>query len=162
VPDGEPLPPEPSQEIAATQQALAGLLGHAPPTGPNGWSLTPTPKGWPRSVARLDDEDVEGFVLVARRSSYRVPVEILVEFADGEREIVVWDGQADHHRFDFPGRRVERAIVDPRSILMIEPRKLDNARWADDKTDKPDEPLSDWVGDIGEAANLAALGGLGI
>jgi hypothetical protein len=85
-----------------------------------------------------------------------------VEFADGERTTVVWDGQADHHRFDFPGRRVERAIVDPRTVLLIEPRKLDNARWAYGKDDKPREPLSGWAGDIGEAANLAALGGLGI
>jgi hypothetical protein len=162
VGSGEPLPPEPSQAVAAAEHAVADLCGHAPPTGPNGWSLTPTPNGWPHSVAKLDDEQVEGYVVVARRSSFRVPVEVLVEFADGERTTVVWDGQADHHRFDFPGRRVERAIVDPRTVLLIEPRKLDNARWAERKTDKPREPLSGWAGDIGEAANLAALGGLGI
>ena len=51
----------------------------------------------------------------------------------------------------------------PTSLTWQElPRKLDNARFADDKTDKPGDPLSDWAGDIGEAANLAALGGLGI
>jgi hypothetical protein len=162
IADGEPLPPEPSQTIAAAEQALAGLLGHAPPTGPSRWQLTPAPDGWPRSVAKLDDEQVEGFVIVARHSSFRVPVEVLVEFSDGESMTVVWDGQAEHHRFDFPGRRVERAIVDPRMLLLIEPRKLDNARWADDKSDKPDDALSKWLGDMGEAANLAALGGLAI
>jgi hypothetical protein len=162
VAEGEPLPPEPSQAIAAAEQMLTDILGRAPRTGPNGWSLTPSPKGWPRPASSLDDEEVEGFVVVARRSSFRVPVEVLVEFADGETTTVVWDGQADHHRFDFPGRRVERAIIDPRTVLLIEPRKLDNARWAAGKTEKPEEPLSRWLGDIGEAANLAALGGLGI
>jgi hypothetical protein len=160
--EGEPLPPEPSQEVAAAEQALADVLGRPPPSGPRGWSLTPAPKNWPRSVASLDDDEVEGFVIVARHSSFRVPVEVQVEFADGESTTVVWDGQADHHRFDFPGRRVERAIVDPRTLLLIEPRKLDNARWAAGKAEKPEEPLSRWLGDVGEAANLAALGGLGI
>jgi hypothetical protein len=91
-----------------------------------------------------------------------VPVEVQVEFADGETTTVVWDGQAEHHRFDFPGRRVERAIVDPRTLLLIEPRKLDNARWAAGKRERPDDPLPRWLGDVGEAANLAVLGGLGI
>jgi hypothetical protein len=162
VAEGEPLPPEPSQGVAAAEQALADVLGRPPPHGPNGWSLTPAPKGWPRSAASLEDDEVEGFVIVARRSSFRVPVEVLVEFADGESTTVVWDGQADHHRFEFPGRRVARAVVDPRTLLLIEPRKLDNARWANGKSDKPEEPLSRWLGDVGEAANLAALAGLGI
>ena len=45
---------------------------------------------------------------------------------------------------------------------MIEPRKLDNARWASSLENQPDDALSDWVGDLREAAALAALGGLGI
>jgi hypothetical protein len=157
-----PLPSEPPQTIAAAEQALADVLGVAPPTGPRGWSLTSSPKGWPRAATSLDDEQVEGFVVVVRRSSFRVPVEVQVEFADGETTTVVWDGQAEHHRFDFPGRRVERAIVDPRTLLLIEPRKLDNARWAAGKRERPDDPLPRWLGDVGEAANLAVLGGLGI
>ena len=153
--EGDMLPPEPSQAIAAAEQALANLAGYAPPTGPNGWVLTPVPE---------DYEGVDGYVIVARRSSFRVPVEVLVEFADGESEIVMWDGQADHHRFDFPDHKVVRAMIDPHTILMIEPHKLDNAKWAKGAKDGEDrtDPLSRWVGDIGEAANLAALGGLGI
>lgn len=159
---GEPLPAEPSQAIAAAEQIVADVLDRPSKIGPSGWTLTPAPTGWPHSVASLADDEVEGFVLVARRSSFRVPVEVLVEFADGETTTVIWDGQADHHRFDFPGRRVERAIVDPRLLLLIEPRKLDNARWAEGKKSKPEEPLSSWIGDVGEAANLAVLGGMGI
>jgi hypothetical protein len=102
-------------------------------------------------------------VVITRQSSFRVPVEVLVEFTDGERVTLVWDGRADHHRFDFPGRRVQRAIVDPRRQLLIEPRKLDNAAWAKDiREQRGADPLASWVGDIGEAANLAALGALGI
>ena len=56
-----------------------------------------------------------------------------------------------------------RAVVDPRGKLLIEPRKLDNAAWAKDiREQQGDDALATWVGDIGEAANLAALGALGI
>lgn len=161
--DDEPLPPEPSVVLQQSEQALAGVTGHAPSSsGPSRWSLTPTPDDWSRAVTKLDDERVEGFVTVLRKSSFRVPVEVLVEFRDGERVTVMWDGQADHHVFAFPGRRVERAILDPRMLLLIEPDKLDNAGWAKSDSERPREPLSGWVGDIGEAANLTALGGLGI
>jgi hypothetical protein len=162
VDEGEPLPPEPPAAVLAAERALAGVLGHAPPDGPEQWALTATPDNWDRTLAKLDDEQIEGYVIVQRRSSFQVPVEVLVEFADGSREIVMWDGRADHHRFDFPGRRVTRAIIDPRMILLIEPYKLDNAAWARDKKKKPADPLPSWVGDVGEAGSLAVLGGLGI
>ncbi|KIG12678.1 Zn-dependent aminopeptidase [Enhygromyxa salina] len=162
VAEGEPLPPEPPQAVIATQRALAGLFGYAPPIGPSGLTRSETPGDWNTKVAALDDDRVEGFVVVGRRTSFRMPVEVLVEFGDGERLTLVWDGQADHHRFDFPGRRVTKAIVDPRMQVLLEARKLDNAAWAKDAADPPAEPLSGWLGDMDEAAALAVLGGLGI
>jgi hypothetical protein len=158
------LPPEPAPGVIAAERALAEVFGHAPALGPAGVVLTETDDSWEKKVSTLDDDQVEGFVIVQRRSSFQVPVEVLVEFSDGERSTVIWDGQADHHRFDFPGRRVTMAIVDPRMLLLIEPRKLDNAAWADDTKDPPPpkDPLSNWIGDIDEAAALAVLGGLGI
>ncbi|PRQ06203.1 M1 family metallopeptidase [Enhygromyxa salina] len=162
VAEGEPLPAEPPPAVVATQRALAGLFGYAPPVGPATLALSETPDDWSDSVAALDTDRVEGFVIVQRRTSFRVPVEVLVEFSDGERLTLIWDGQADHHRFDFPGRRVKRAIVDPRMQILLEARKLDNAAWAADPEHQPAEPLSAWLGDIDEATNLAILGGLGI
>lgn len=159
----EPLPPEPPVAAIEAERAVAALFGRAPHEGPRDWSLQRADDDWDRPIARLDDEQLEGFVIIQRASSFRVPIEVLVEFADGERIMLVWDGQADHRRFDFPGRRVKRAILDPHHKLMIEPRKLDNAAWAKDiREDQPDDPLATWVGDVGEAASLAALGALGI
>jgi hypothetical protein len=162
VADDEPLPPEPPQAVIQTQRALAAMFGHAPPLGPPTLVRDETPDDWNEKVTRLDDDRVEGYVIVQRRTSFRVPVEVLVEFSDGQRTTVIWDGQANHHRFDFPGQRVTMAIVDPRGQLLIEARKLDNAAWADDRDELADEPLSGWVGDINEASNLAVLGALGI
>lgn len=158
----QPLPPEPPQAVIATERALAGLFGYAPPLGPPELTLNETSDDWDKDTTKLDDERVEGFVVVQRRTSFRVPVEVLVEFSDGERSTLMWDGQADHHRFDFPGRRVTMAIVDPRMQVLIEARKLDNAAWAKADEDPPNEPLSGWLGDINEATNLAVLGSLGI
>jgi hypothetical protein len=141
--------------VAEAERILATLVGRAPHEGPPGWTLERT--------SDFEDSQRDGYVIVQRRSSFRVPVEVLVEFDDGERITVMWDGRDDHRRFDFPGRSVERAIVDPRRQLLIEPRKLDNAAWAKDiREDRGDDPLARFVGDIGEAANLAALGALGI
>jgi hypothetical protein len=159
---GAPLAPEPPLAVIEAERALSTLFGYAPPLGPTGLALNETPEDWDDKVTALDDERVEGFVIVQRRTSFRVPVEILIEFSDGERSTVMWDGQAEHHRFDFPGRRVTMAIVDPRMQLLIEARKLDNAAWAKDAEDPPKEPLSRWLGDIDEATNLAVLAGLGI
>ena len=163
VGEGEPLPPEPPAAVAATERALAGLFGRAPHEGPREWTLERAREDWDDPVATLEDAQIEGYVVVARQSSFRVPVEVMVEFADGERVTVMWDGRDDHRRFEFPGRRVVRAIVDPRNKLLIEPRKLDNAAWAKDiREQRGDDALATWVGDIGEAGNLAALGALGI
>ncbi|NVB40374.1 M1 family metallopeptidase [Pseudenhygromyxa sp. WMMC2535] len=130
---------------------------------PPGLALTPTPGNWGRSPAKLPEEAVEGYVIVQRRSSLRLPVEVLVEFTDGETVTVAWDGQAAHHRFDFPGRRVRRASLDPDYRLLLDPRRLDNAAAAQNSgEDQPDDALATWVGDIAEAADLAALGALGI
>jgi hypothetical protein len=156
VAEGTPLPAEPPPAMVETERILAGLFGRAPHEGPREWTLE-------LASNDSDIEETDGYVVVQRRSSFRVPVEVLVEFDDGEQTTVVWDGRDEHHRFDFPGRKVKRAIVDPDRKLLIEPHKLDNAAWAKDiREDQGDDPLASWIGDIGEAANLAALGALGI
>jgi hypothetical protein len=160
--EDEPIPAEPPPALVHADRVLAALVGRAPAEGPPGWVHVDAGEDWGKKLDELEDSQVEGYVIVQRRSSFQVPVEVLVEFADGERATLVWDGRADHHRFDFPGRRVVRAIVDPNYKLLIEPRKLDNAAWARDRKDPPADPLARWVGDIGEAANLAAFGALGI
>lgn len=161
--ESEALPPEPPMVAIEAERIVATLFGRAPNQGPRGWTLERAGDDWDQPIAKLDVDAVEGFVVVQRRSSFRVPVEVLVEFADGERVTVIWDGRADHHSFEFPGRRVKRAIVDPSYKLLIEPRKLDNAAWAKELRDKQgDESLTRWIGDVSEAANLAALGALGI
>ncbi|MBL8974685.1 MAG: hypothetical protein JNK56_29085, partial [Myxococcales bacterium] len=60
--------------------------------------------------------------------------------------------------FSWPGRRVRAARIDPDRKLTLEARRLDNHRATSD-ADRSDG-LSAPIGDLGEALDLALLGGL--
>lgn len=111
------------------------------------------------AVADLPDDAVEGIVVVHRSGEFRIPVEIAVEFSDGERTLLVWDGRARHRTFRFPGRRVVLAAVDPHDKLWLEADRLDNAAYAPD--DHPSDGLSGPTGDGMTAVSLVTLGVMG-
>jgi hypothetical protein len=110
-------------------------------------------------VADLDDEDVEAVVVVQRKGDFKVPVELVVEFEDDERERVVWDGRERYHTFAWPGRRLRLAMLDPDGKLLLEGRRTDNTSYAPKKG--PEHGLEHVLGDFGEALSLAILGGVG-
>jgi hypothetical protein len=145
----------------ASNRRLVGTAGwHRDPAGE--LVETPTGDGFDDPPAKVGDEQVEGTVILHRRGGLRVPVELLVEFGDGTRERVVWDGQARHHTFTWPGRRVRMAVVDPERKLWLEARRLDNAAFALGQRESPSgDGLSGILGDWSEAATLALLGGIG-
>lgn len=134
--------------------------------GSSGWhrdehgvlALQPAPEGQSRPIRELDDADVEGVVVIHRLGEFRVPVELEVEFADGTRERSAWSGQERYKVFSWPGRRVRAARIDPDRKLTLEARRLDNHRATSD-ADRSDG-LSAPIGDLGEALDLALLGGL--
>jgi hypothetical protein len=120
---------------------------------------TEAPDDFDSPVEKLPDEQVEGKLVVHRAGGMRVPLEIDVELADGARERVVWDGQARHHTFRWPGRRIRMAVLDPERRLWVESRRLDNVAHAPGAV----EPggLPEVLGDWAEASHLAVLGGIG-
>ncbi|HEY0138663.1 MAG TPA: M1 family metallopeptidase [Nannocystis sp.] len=121
-------------------------------------TLRPTPPEEDLPIAELTDDGIEGLVMVRRIGEFRVPVELEVEFTDGTRERRWWDGQDRYHIFTWPGRRVRSAHIDPDSKLLLEVRRLDDHRAAPEAA--PPDGLSRPVGNLGEAAALALLGGL--
>ena len=118
------------------------------------------PENLDTSVAALKDEDVTGVVVVRRDGAFQVPVEFLVHFADGEAERFTWDGRGGSRVYTWPGRRVERATLDPNAKLGLEARRLDNSARAEDLPG--DDGLSPAAGDLVEGLSLALLGGLGL
>lgn len=160
-PSDEAEAPEPSPLDLETERVLARVVGRRPAEGPRGWALAPASEGWGGKLSELDDTDVEGVVVVQRRGSFVVPVEVFVEFADGRTELRLWDGRAPSEALLFDGRIV-RAVLDPSRKLWIAPRRLDDAAWSRQRADDEDDALVGWVGDVAQAADLALLGGLGL
>jgi hypothetical protein len=112
------------------------------------------------AVRDLPDAEVEAVVVTRRNGEFRVPVVLEVEFADGARERVRWDGQPRYRVWTWPGRRVRAAHLDPDGELLLEARRLDNHRAAPDAG--RDDGLSGPVGDLAEELALATLGGLAL
>ncbi|MEE8522574.1 MAG: M1 family aminopeptidase, partial [Thermoanaerobaculia bacterium] len=117
------------------------------------------PADFDTELEDLPDDAIEGAVVVHRPGGFMVPVELLVEFADGSEERLVWDAREPTAVFRWPGRRVQRASLDPDHQLLLEYERLDNNAFAPD-ADAADG-LSKPVGDLAEAVHLALWGALG-
>lgn len=72
----------------------------------------------------------ESEVLVRRLGGVRLPVELLVVFADGREARERWDGRERWTRFRYEGR-VVRAVVDPDHRLALDVVPANNA-WLED------------------------------
>jgi hypothetical protein len=73
----------------------------------------------------------ESRVTVTRRGEVRMPVEVLVEFADGRRVTETWDGRDRWTRFRYSGAKVLRAVVDPERKIAIDVDPANNV-WIDE------------------------------
>jgi hypothetical protein len=72
----------------------------------------------------------QGTVTVRRLGEVRMPVEVLIELADGQQIRKSWDGRERWQRFTFD-QKVRRAVVDPAHVLAIDVRPANNA-WVED------------------------------
>ena len=75
-------------------------------------------------------DSYRGTVTVRRLGEVRMPVEILIELADGRQIHETWDGRDRWKRFVFD-QKVRRAVVDPARLLAMDVNPANNA-WAED------------------------------
>ena len=70
----------------------------------------------------------ETMVVVRRYGDGTFPVDVVVEFADGHRELRPWDGRAQWTtlRFEHPARAIS-AVVDPERVLMLDINYTNNS-----------------------------------
>jgi hypothetical protein len=71
----------------------------------------------------------EAEVTVLRLGGVRLPVDLLVEFADGGHTRETWDGEYRWVRFRYP-KKVRRAVVDPDNKLAIDVDPSNNS-WVE-------------------------------
>lgn len=69
----------------------------------------------------------DGWVLVVRRGTLRLPVEIELVATDGSRTRVKWDGEQESYRIPYSGSAALRsAIVDPDNRVLIDDDPTNN------------------------------------
>jgi hypothetical protein len=101
-----------------------------------------TPPGAPAGVPALasprpqrpegDEGPFDVEVTVRRLGEVRMPVEVLVEFADGRSAREAWDGQYRWVRFKYHGAKVRRAVVDPERKIALDVNPANNS-WVDEE-----------------------------
>ena len=70
----------------------------------------------------------ETMVVVRRYGEGTFPVDVVVEFADGHRELRPWDGRAQWTTFKFEhSARAISAVVDPERVLMLDINYTNNS-----------------------------------
>jgi hypothetical protein len=90
-------------------------------------TLTPSPSPTP------DQGPYDSEVTVRRLGEVRLPVELLVEFADGRTRRETWDGRDRWVRFRYrDAAKVSRAVVDPEGKIALDVDPANNS-WADEK-----------------------------
>jgi hypothetical protein len=100
--------------------------------GPDGTTVmaspSPKPKGRDRKAGPWNSE-----VTVERLGEVRMPVEVLIEFADGQRVTESWDGRDRWARFKYDRpAKVHRVVVDPHGKLAIDVDPTNNT-WLDEE-----------------------------
>jgi hypothetical protein len=101
--------------------------------GPQG-RVVPAPSPSPSPQGKKKDKGGpwESEVVIERRGEVRMPVELLVQFADGSQQTESWDGQDRWVRFRYQRpAKVARAQVDPHGKLAIDVDPVNNV-WVDE------------------------------
>jgi len=118
----------------------------------------PPPKSTP--IRELDAADLEGVVVIQRMGGLQMPVELQVDFADGGSQRLWWNGEDRYHVFAWPGRKVERAEIDPDQHNLLEAVRTNNLRYAGEPPEG--DGLSEPIGDAAEIVSLGLMGGMAL
>ncbi|MFI5006827.1 MAG: M1 family metallopeptidase [Solirubrobacterales bacterium] len=111
--------------IAAENKEARSLEGFAEKDGKVSWHA-------PAERRKPGSEGWESEVTVRRLGEVRLPVDVLVEFADGTTRTEAWDGRERWARFRYQGpARVTRATVDPEGKIALDVKPANNA-WIED------------------------------
>lgn len=75
------------------------------------------------AASARDPSRYDGYMLVVRRGTLKLPVEIELTSADGARTRVAWDGQSDALRVPYSGSSpLVSAVVDPDHKILLDDR----------------------------------------
>ena len=78
-------------------------------------------------TGKADKETYHSTVVVERRGSLVLPVDVEVTFADGSSRTEHWDGEGRYTTWRFTGPKVERVVADPKDKVPLDLNRLNNA-----------------------------------
>jgi len=111
--------------ISAENKEARSLEGFSETGGRLEWHAPPGDRK--KGAASWESE-----VTVLRLGEVRLPVDVLVEFADGTTKTETWDGRDRWTRFRYGGTaKVVRATVDPEGKIALDVKPANNA-WIDE------------------------------
>jgi hypothetical protein len=116
-------------QTLATGDVLDYAVGRVRTEEVPGFAGTQVPPT-PASAATLATEKrYRNEVVIERRGTVQMPVEVAIGFADGSETAEWWDGRDRWRRFESMGTQpVEYAIVDPNGKLPLDVDLLNNSR----------------------------------
>lgn len=86
------------------------------------------PRGRETIQGSLEEGRYDGWALIVRRGSLKLPVDIELTFDDGSKKRVRWDGQAPWVRVVTSGEvELRSAVVDPDGLIELDERFSNNA-----------------------------------
>lgn len=83
----------------------------------------------------------DAVVVVQRKGSLVVPVEVQVFFKDGTDRTERWDGEGRYTTFSYAGKKVSKVLIDPRNQVPLDLQRLNNG-WAEEEDGKPARALT--------------------
>jgi hypothetical protein len=78
-----------------------------------------------------EKEEWRARVVVKNTGRIAVPVEVKIRFSDGTEETVQWDGNGGWRAYEFTGKRIVSAVLDPANKVMVDHDAADN-EWRED------------------------------
>lgn len=122
--------------VTAKSRRVPPLQGYA--EGPDGRPILASPTADAAAVGPYESE-----VIVQRLGGVRLPVELLVELADGRVVEETWDGQYRWMRFRYPAKVVS-ATLDPRGKIALDVNPSNNS-WKADAAPGARRAASKWT-----------------
>ena len=120
-------------------------------------TYTPPPDNLNIHVEHLPTEAIESQLIVSRLGNFSMPVEIEVEFVDGETSRFAWSGQEPFQIFTWPQKKVHKATIDPRRHILLETKRNNNLRFVDYPSITPQSPPADLAQSLSTLLQTAGM-----
>lgn len=143
---GQDLAPvlEPMLYGTGTVDFRVAQVRNVPRSSPQGYDLTGAapvlygtgnkkeknqqPKGATKTPFK---ESYDSTVVVERRGSLVLPVDVAINFSDGTTRTEHWNGEGRYTTWTFSGPKVVRVVADPKDLVPLDLDRLNNA-WVDE------------------------------